>query len=73
MKTKAMENFLSEFTTKTFGTNYAESIQTKHCVICGGRADNFDDELSRKEFEISAMCQACQNDTFDEFIEFVED
>ena len=28
---------------------------------CGGDASKFRDELSRKEFTVSGMCQACQD------------
>ena len=38
--------------------------KNNQCVICGQLADNFTDELSKKEFEISAMCQTCQDKTF---------
>ena len=34
------------------------------CVICGGPADWFSDETSKKEYEISRMCQSCQDFTF---------
>jgi|TARA_R110000765_G_scaffold174001_1_gene278704 uncharacterized CHY-type Zn-finger protein len=64
MKTKEMENFLSGFTSQMFGTNYTECKNNNQCVICGGVADKFTDELSRKEFQISAMCQTCQDNTF---------
>tara|TARA_R110000782_G_scaffold109936_1_gene199073 strand:+ start:920 stop:1120 length:201 start_codon:yes stop_codon:yes gene_type:complete len=64
MKTKEMENVLSGFTSQMFGTNYTECKNNNQCVICGGVADKFTDELSRKEFQISAMCQTCQDNTF---------
>jgi len=64
MKTQTMENFISGFTTKTFGRNYTECKNNNQCVICGELADNFTDELSRKEFQISAMCQTCQDNVF---------
>jgi len=64
MKTKAMENFLSGFTTQAFGTNYTECKDNNQCAICGEVADKFTDELSRKEFQISAMCQTCQDNVF---------
>ena len=64
MKTKAMENFLSGFTTQVFGTDYTECKKNNQCVTCGKEAKIFTDELSRKEFELSAMCQTCQNNIF---------
>jgi len=34
------------------------------CVACGKAADRFTDELSRKEFGISGLCQCCQDRFF---------
>lgn len=64
MKTKAIENFLSSFTTHSYGRDRIECKKNNQCVICGQLADNFTDELSKKEFELSAMCQTCQDKTF---------
>ena len=38
-----------------------------HCPFCGKAVDinNFRDELSLKEFQISGLCQSCQDDFFD--------
>ena len=37
------------------------------CPFCGKEVseDDFRDELSRKEFRISGLCQSCQDDFFD--------
>lgn len=37
------------------------------CPFCGKpvSADSFRDELSRKEFSISGLCQECQDDFFE--------
>lgn len=42
--------------------------ENKMCSICGEPIDmdDFEDELSRKEYRISGMCQKCQNDFFKE-------
>lgn len=32
------------------------------CVTCGKQVTGFNDDLSRKEFEISGMCQECQDE-----------
>jgi len=34
------------------------------CVICNGKVEGFDSELSKKEFLISGMCQKCQDEVF---------
>ena len=64
MKTKAMETFLSGFTAQVFQRDYTECKKNNQCVTCGERAEIFTNELSKKEFEISAMCQVCQDNIF---------
>ena len=38
------------------------------CPFCGLEASKmeFRDDLSKKEFEISGLCQKCQDETFEE-------
>lgn len=49
---------------KLFGRSKKECIESGECVTCGGAADEFEDELSEKEYSISGMCQKCQNSIF---------
>jgi hypothetical protein len=35
------------------------------CPTCDGPVTEFKDAISRKEFTISGMCQACQDSVFD--------
>lgn len=67
-KSPEMESFLNEFTMSTFGRKRSGNC----CVICGSmnvQPENFRDELSIKEFNISRMCQNCQDSVFGEFEE----
>lgn len=34
------------------------------CPTCGEKVEGFKDELSRREFGISGLCQQCQDETF---------
>ena len=43
-----------------------ESITEDKCICCDGKASAFRDELSRKEFSISGLCQKCQDAVFGE-------
>lgn len=49
-------------------SNRSEAIYTDKCVNppigCGGPATEFRDELSRKEYSISGLCQCCQDKIF---------
>lgn len=63
MKTPEMENMLESFTMNVFG----RSRDGKTCVTCGSmkvKPEDFRNEISRKEFRISKMCQRCQDSVF---------
>jgi len=51
---------------QTFGVDREKSIRSDVCALCGKPAIEFEDELSRKEFSISGMCQSCQDKAFRE-------
>jgi len=58
-----MEKFVNGFTQSAFGRTMKEPV----CVFCGSpliKSEDFRDDLSRQEFEISHLCQKCQNDVF---------
>ena len=57
-KTPEMAHFLE----KTFGRSTA--ILTNTCSVCKGGADEFRDDLSRREYSISDLCQKCQDSVF---------
>jgi hypothetical protein len=46
------------------GCDVVESIVLDKCVVCKGPATEFKDEISRKEFSISGLCQICQDKVF---------
>lgn len=47
---------------RMFGRSAA--ILANKCVICRGDAKTFRNEISKKEYTISGMCQSCQDSTF---------
>lgn len=61
-KSPAIDSILEAIT----GRNRMESILTLTCATCGNDAQNhaFRDALSWKEFNISGMCQKCQDEVF---------
>ena len=44
-----------------FGRTLTDSWEARICVMCGETAVGFRDRLSRKEYDISGMCQECQD------------
>ena len=50
-----------------FGVDRVKTITEGYCVSCGNEgivAASFRDDLSKKEYAISGMCQSCQDDVF---------
>jgi len=63
-KSNEVEQLLKEFS----GFDRRDTIKANVCVPapigCGGPASEFRDEISRKEFTISGLCQKCQDSIF---------
>lgn len=58
------EALLDKMTVTAWGRPRSSSITDGICVMCGNPAKEFRDELSKREFQISAMCQDCQDVVF---------
>lgn len=65
-RSKENQNFIDTFAKKSFGRTEKEAREKGICVCCGNPIDveNFRNILSREEYEISGLCQKCQDDTF---------
>jgi len=59
-KSPVIESLLTSLT----GVSRVGAVHEASCVMCGGEARMFRDDLSRKEYAISAMCQDCQDKVF---------
>ena len=59
-KSPAIEQMLSKLT----GVSRVGAVAEASCVTCQGNATSFRDEISRKEYSISGMCQSCQDSIF---------
>ena len=44
--------------------NRVDTIKADMCMTCDGSATEFKDNLSRREYRISGMCQTCQDSIF---------
>jgi uncharacterized CHY-type Zn-finger protein len=60
------EMTIDDVANRLFGRTRSESLAARTCVMCGKPATAFKDELSRREYEISALCQGCQDVAFSE-------
>ena len=59
-----LDNAKEEMAFRLFGRSRTLAIAGNGCVKCGESAVDFTDELSRKEFGISGLCQSCQDGIF---------
>ena len=59
-KAPAIDLFISQVTGKSREIQLASAL----CMTCAGDATDFKDDLSRKEYSISGMCQTCQDNIF---------
>lgn len=46
------------------GIKAGDLIDQGRCPCCAKVVRNFKDELSRREFKISGLCQRCQDEVF---------
>jgi len=65
-RTQQMQQFLDKLSMTTYGITDTEAHEQHICVSCRGTVydSQFKDELSRKEYRISALCQVCQDEVF---------
>ena len=63
-KSPGMVRSIDSLAESWFGRPRSDSIKQDICVCCGEPAIHFDDDLSRKEYSISGMCQICQDEIF---------
>jgi hypothetical protein len=63
-KTVEVTKMLDELGEMIYGRSASASIAADVCVRCGKPAVEFTDELSRREFAISGLCQECQDFIF---------
>ena len=61
-----LEQFKEELSMVMFGRSVSLAKAGNQCVCCGKNADTFRDEISRKEYKISCLCQECQDEVFAE-------
>jgi hypothetical protein len=63
-KTTNMSKMFDNLSEMAYGRSASDSIKADICVACGKPAVEFSDELSRREFSISGLCQECQDRIF---------
>ena len=67
MKASYKDSKIDNFIFSMMGRDRTATIAAGECVTCdakGNNAKSFSDDLSRKEYQISGMCQKCQDDFY---------
>ena len=67
MKANDKANEIDAMLTSVFGVDRVKTISGGTCVSCDAEsiiATSFRDDISRKEYSISGLCQSCQDDVF---------
>ena len=64
-----MEQFKEEMSMIFFGRSVSLAKAGNQCVSCGKSADTFRDEISKREYAITTLCQHCQDEVFAEPID----
>lgn len=59
-----LEQFKEDTAMSLFGRSRTIAMHNGQCVKCGEFNLEFRDELSRKEYGISGLCQCCQDAIF---------
>ena len=65
MRNEATQNMLDSIAKDVFGRTQDEAQDKQICIFCGGDASEFKNDISRKEYSISGMCQKCQDEIFE--------
>ena len=63
-KSESIEMMLEQFS-RLMHTPRSTAFKANTCVMCGGPAVEFKNEVSRKEYALSGMCQVCQDSFFE--------
>lgn len=63
-KSPEMQKLLDSFSTQVFGRSRSSSINSRICVMCGNVVNDFPTPLYEREYQISGLCAACQDEVF---------
>jgi len=61
---KVIQDFLDWCNNISYGKTQKEAEKEKVCLYCGKVLGEFKVEINKKEYEISGMCQKCQDEFF---------
>ena len=65
-RSKKIQDLLDRLTREGVGRTQKESEEKNVCTWCGKKIKGFKDDLSAREYQITGMCQQCQDGAFEE-------
>lgn len=63
---RKIKHTVDELSEKIFGKSFSDCRKENICVSCHKNVGDFRDSLSEREFNISGLCQECQDEIFTE-------
>ena len=60
-----VNNIKEDLAMLMFNRSFTLAQAGKQCVICGNRAEFFSCDRAAREWNISSMCEPCQNEVFE--------
>ena len=60
-----LQQFIDDVAVEVYGMTRTEALQEKKCVACNHKVKMFSNKISADEYNISALCETCQAETFD--------
>ena len=64
-KSPQIQEVIDNLSLNSFGRKTSTALAQNICVDCGEETKEFKDELSKKEYLITGLCQKCQDYVFD--------
>ena len=56
----------ADFSINTMRDDIDDAVAIRVCVVCGADAHDFKNQLSECEYNMSGLCQKCQDEVFNE-------
>jgi len=60
-----VNNIKEDMAMMMFNRSFTLAKAGKQCVVCGKQADIFSCDRAEREYNISHMCETCQNEVFE--------
>ena len=64
VKNEKSEDFFAQLQMEMFGMTRDEAQSKSICVSCKTPVNKFKDDISKREYQLSAFCQKCQDNVF---------